>query len=170
MPNIRIRFVRGTSIVSKLILFCEKDGWATHCECELPEGGYLGAHIEDGVQIRPFGYDSGLIDKEYFVNIPATYDQANRYYDYARSQLGKPYGILTLAGYVSGTNWRNEGSWMCSELQAHCYEIAFGVQLASGCNHLSPRDFLLILSAIVVIPDEGRRFAVNSESPFVGIA
>jgi hypothetical protein len=145
---LNIRFVTCHDPISAAIRAFEYGYWASHVEALMPDGTLLGAHYDGGVLARPHGYDAGTVEKEMYVQIPATPAQTDTFYNFLRAQVGKPYDTAAIAGIVAQRNWRDANSWMCSELQAAalCECGFFPVHLATEFNHITPRDLLLIVS------------------------
>lgn len=165
---IRLRFVTGNDLISEAIRAWQKDGWATHVEAVLPDGSLLGAH-EDGVKIRPAGYDKATMTRELFVELDGSGPgsvrrilraltiasaQEEAFYAFLVGQVGKPYDNTAIAGLVLGRDWREDDSWICSELMAAALEVcSYFPKLSSAVNHISPRDLLLLLSGRELIAD-----------------
>src|SRR5262249_45605325 len=113
---ITVRFVTGHNAISDGIRLFEFGFWATHVEAKMPDGTLLGAHIDGGVQARAADYDQGKFSRELYVEIPAGEFVEERFHDFLRSQVGKPYDVITIAGLVAQRNWQQPDSWICSEL------------------------------------------------------
>lgn len=149
-----LRFVTGNDWISNAIRVGEHDGWPTHTEALMPEGGYLGAHLSGGVMIRPIGYDDGSRTRELLITIDASKDQNDKFHAFLKAQIGKPYDKAAIAGLALNRNWRTPDSWFCSELMAAALEeCGYLFKLSVTDNHISPRDLLLVLSGRIAIPD-----------------
>jgi hypothetical protein len=148
----KLRFVTGHDIVSKIIHIGERDGWPTHVETVLPDGGLLGAHADGGVMIRKAGYDSASLKKELIVDIPAPPKVDERFHNFCYEQLGAPYDWRAIFGLWLGHEWRDPNRWFCSELMARALEVSgYFMPLASVVYHISPRDLLLAISSRMYI-------------------
>jgi hypothetical protein len=146
--SIRIRFVTDDDVVSAGIRVAEYGFWASHCESVMPNGSLLGAHFDGGVQTRPSNYDATKWVKQLFVDVPSFGTQEQDFYDFLNHQLGKPYDIGGIAGFVSQRDWRLPNAWFCSELMAAALEeSALMTPVATEVYHITPRDLLLILSS-----------------------
>ena len=146
---ITLRFVTGTDFVSRAIRAGERDGWCTHVEALMPDGTLLGAHLDGGVMPRGVGYDKTTMARELYVSLPNTAETfvADKFHDFLRAQIGKPYDALAIAGFVLDRDWRETDSWFCSELIAAGLEACgYLPPLSAIDNHVSPRDLLLVLS------------------------
>jgi hypothetical protein len=145
---IRLRFVTCTDSVSTMIRDVE-DFFLSHVEAVTPEGGYLGAHADTGVQERVPGYDKGILKTEIFVDLPATPQQVADFYAYLNSRLGEPYDFGAILGFVLRDGMHAKGHAICSALMVlalrKCQWFAF--RLAEPAHKISPRDLYLILSA-----------------------
>lgn len=66
--------------------------------------------------------------------------QSRAFYRFLRAQVGKPYDHSAIWGFASGRDWREDDSWICSELQAAALEHAGIVpnQLYLAANKITP--------------------------------
>jgi hypothetical protein len=105
---------------------------------------------------RARDYDKGQFIRELFVDIDAAPDVCDRFQDFLRSQLGKPYDKTAILAFVAARDWQEKDSWFCSELQAAALVACgwFASPLATEFNHITPRDLLLIVSGRVAITAE----------------
>jgi hypothetical protein len=71
MSNIRLRFVTCRDPISAGIRLRE-NFWASHVEAVTPQGQYLGAHADGGVQARAPGYDAAILQHEQLVDLAET--------------------------------------------------------------------------------------------------
>jgi hypothetical protein len=160
---IKIRFVTGNDFISNAIRVGERDGWCTHVEAIMPDGTWLGAHLDGGVQARPAEYDKATRTRELIIELDdaaAIYRTVvgpsfeGAFHAFLRAQIGKPYDTGAVIGLGVGRDWRNSGSWFCSELIAAALEACgYLPRLSAADNHISPRDLLLVLSGRVPIAD-----------------
>lgn len=65
-----------------------------------------------GVQLRPLDYVRFV--REECVSIPATPDQEHDFWSAWSRQLGCPYSIRTILGFVFDREFRDRGHWDCS--------------------------------------------------------
>ena len=75
-------------------------------------------------------------------------------FNWATTQLGKPYDFTALFGLALDRNWREDDSWFCSELVAAAFE-AVGAplfNLSTPVYRITPRDILLSPYVQVVTP------------------
>ena len=145
---ITIRFVTAHDPVSEGIRHFEYGFWATHVEALMPDGTLLGAHADGGVLARPHDYDASAFTKEIYVHLPVTSEETDSFHSFLRTQVGKPYDFLAIAGIVAQRDWQSDDRWFCSELiaSALCHSGIFPTELAEHFNHITPRDVLLIVS------------------------
>lgn len=149
---ITLRFVTsGHSVVSRMIQAFQYGFWASHVEAKMPDGTYLGAHLDRGVMSRPLDYDRADFTQEQFVSLPCPADKCDKFYDFLLQQVGKPYDKTAIAAFVARRNWQEKDSWFCSELQAAALVECgwFEWKLATEFNHITPRDLMLIISGRV---------------------
>ena len=133
-----------------------RSGPYSHVDTVLPDGRLLGARSDEvggapaGVQIRDPGY-VGSNRSCASTWRPAT-SRRKSSYDFARSQIGKPYDEQAILAFVAGRNWQDPEAWFCSELVAAGLEYASIVlPLAAPTAKITPADLILILSAIVPV-------------------
>jgi hypothetical protein len=155
MGTIVMQFVGNDSFGSRLIEWFDH-GKYSHVDSVLPDGTLLGARndviegIPSGVQIRPASYVAG--DRILRVTIPCTANQEEVYYDFVRTQIGKPYDETAIAAFAVGRDWRAPDSWFCSELCAAATEESGLVPpMIAPVNKIAPDDLLLVISALVPI-------------------
>lgn len=157
MSDITFRFVAGgDDFVSRAIRAGCYGYLYTHVEARMPDGLLLGAHADGGVMARKPGYDAGTFVKDEFVTIAAAQPVADAFHAFLTAQLGKPYDMEVIAAIAASAvigerDWRAPDSWICSELQAAAAEACKLIgMLATGVNHVTPRDFRIALSALGV--------------------
>jgi hypothetical protein len=158
MGQIVMQFAGSSSVTSQLIEWFDHGEYA-HVDTVMPDGLLLGARNDvmagypAGVQLRGPDYQQGYSFKR--VALPCTDAQQKAYYDFVLAQVGKPYDSKAIAAFVVGRNWRAPDSWFCSELCAAGLEASGVVPpLSAPVNKIAPDDLLLILSALVKIPEE----------------
>src|ERR1700744_1657297 len=103
MSTIVLQFVEGSGFGADLIRWFDH-GKFSHVDSVLPDGMLLGARddvidgIPSGVQIRPASY----VAKETVlrVTIPCTVNQEEAFYDFVRTQIGKPYDETAIAAFA----------------------------------------------------------------------
>lgn len=151
---IRIRFVTCSDAISATIRLAE-NFWASHVEAVTPAGLYLGAHADGGVQSRPVGYDSKTLQRELFVDLPATDQQTSDFYAYLESRIGEPYDFDAILGFVLRRDVHAKDHAICSALQVLATRKCgwFNYPLSQHAHEISPRDYLLMLSGQVNIPN-----------------
>ena len=153
---IYLQFVAGTDIGAHLIEWFGHSVPYSHVDTVLPDGRLLGARSDEvggapaGVQIRDPGYvGSNLVLR---IDVASSDEQAKIYYDFVRSQIGKPYDGEAILAFVAGRNWQDPEAWFCSELVAAGLEYSSIVlPLAAPTAKITPADLILILSAIVPV-------------------
>lgn len=172
---IRLRFVTGTSATSALIRMQERVTMPftpSHVEAVMPDGsGYIGAHIDGGVRIRPVGYDAATMTHELFVDLPnlnRTFSagrgpfnasdpdtQADQFYAYLTSKIGEPYDWKAILGFADPLLQAShvKDHVICSALQTLGLRGCgwFATRLAAPAHEISPRDLLLMISGRVAI-------------------
>lgn len=151
-----LQFVRGTDFGARAIEWFSHCGDFSHVDTVLPEG-LLGSRSDTtggkppGVQIRDPSYVGA--ERTLRVEIPASPGMTQRYVDFLRSQLGKPYDVDGILGFIVGRDWRNPVDWFCSELVTAGLEQSgyFPFALSSPSNKITPADLVLLLSRDIPI-------------------
>src|ERR1700761_6117290 len=134
------QFVTSNDPVSDAIRYLT-NGVVSHCDIRfydaaLPSGiGWLGAHQQGGVQVRPFNYAKWTVVETRAVELPNILAAIT----FARAQIGKPYNmdaIANMALHRTRLFSMDQPSWFCDELlYAIC--LAGGVQLLGTDNPLT---------------------------------
>jgi hypothetical protein len=145
---IRLRFVTCNDQISALIRWAEDD-WRSHVEAVLPEG-YLGAHAQGGVQVRPVGYDRTILIREEFVDVPADPAVARRFEAYLRAHVGEPYDFAAILGFMLRDDMHAKAHAICSALQVEALaDCGVARDLPLPSCQISPRDLRLYLAGIL---------------------
>ena len=119
MGLFKIRFITEPDWISTAIRDVTNSQWS-HTEIMLPDGRYLGAHSDGGVQIRPANYCVPTRERRYSIYVADP--QLDKILLFAKSQLGKPYDYADIAGLLTHLDWHDKGRWICSELVAAAAE------------------------------------------------
>jgi hypothetical protein len=157
---IRLRFVAGDDLFSRIIRGAQLGFSLTHVEAVTPEGTLLGAHTDGGVQNRTPGYDEGRWTKQLFVDLPATTAQAHAFYSFLIGQVGKAYDMDALAEMAEGVLGiplpdapaHLATAWICSALQTAALLTAGIVRAAPATvRRATPRDVLCMCAALAPV-------------------
>lgn len=145
---ITLRFVSHPGIFNWACTIAQYGFWSTHCEAVTSDGMLIGA-ISDGVKARPWGYDTGLVKQELFLDVKATPEQEEIFYAFVESQIGKPYDTWAILAYFwPSRDWQSFDSWYCSELLgtglAECGILP--KEMAVKFSRVTVRDLLLLVS------------------------
>lgn len=147
----RLRFVTCNDAVSELIRYREGDmaKWVgftpTHVEIAVP-GGYLGAHYDGGVAIRPIGYDKAKLAHELFVDVTLPDEEdADKW---ARAKIGSPYDWKAILEFILDTPLHEHKALICSAFCTGALDAGgkFIYPLAKAWHQISPSDLLFWLS------------------------
>jgi len=92
---ITIRFIRTPGFVTSAICWVT-NSLMDHAEFGTPEGTWIGAHSDGGIQERPADYCKPTW--EWVYQIPCTAKQAADLLAHARAQIGTPYNFVDIAG------------------------------------------------------------------------
>jgi hypothetical protein len=149
---IRLRFVYSDDPIGRGIIL-DTGGNYSHVEAVTPDGQYLGAHSDGGVQARPADYDKGQFTRELFVDLPADEITTVKFHHYLNACVGEPYDFKAIAGFVLHWDEHDKHKVICSALQTLALRGCgwFASPLAQPAHEISPRDLLLMLSGRVNI-------------------
>lgn len=150
--TVQLQFVRQHDIASSAIAWFSQ-GEVSHVDAVMPDGMLLGARNDavggqpPGVRIRPPDYAKFVLWVPF--TITTTPDQEVKFHSFLLAQVGKPYDQQAIWGFVTGRNWRENDSWICSELQAAALEAAGIVPpLYLAANKITPTALALLASGI----------------------
>lgn len=132
---------------------CEDPGsdairWATnglysHVDLVLPDG-LLGAHLDGGVRLRPFGYAKFSAMARVQCGVP----DESAAIAFAIAQIGKPYNLEAILDMVLHRQRKfsmDQPSWFCDEL-LYATALAGGRSLLNTDNPLSLTPWEVYLS------------------------
>lgn len=149
---VRFQFVRDHSVASQAIGWFSS-GHFSHVDALLDDARLLGARSDavggqpPGVRIRPPDY-SAFTDRVIFT-LPATRVQETEFRGFLAGQIGKAYDRRAIWAFAFNRNWRENDTWICSELQSAALEHAgLTPRLYLAANKITPVALALALSAI----------------------
>ena len=158
---VQAQFVLGTGWTSRLIAY--RSGNFSHVDFVMPAGyGYppgslLGARsdvllgIPPGVRVRPANYEKWANTLVLTKHVPKAQEAA--VYNYALSQLGKPYDVQSIMGFITGhypktEDWRDPSAFFCDEFLVLALEKGGVIPtLVLTPNRIDPGGASLVLSA-----------------------
>lgn len=149
MSLISIRFVSGKDATSLAIRADTKSLWS-HVEAVTPDGFYLGAHADGGVQKRKPGYDATWLNAEQIIDLAETRPgQADAFYGFLNDHIGEPYDYGAILDFIiPDIEAHQQAHAICSALQTLALRSCgwFGTPLSELAHKVSPRDLMLIIS------------------------
>lgn len=156
--SIKIRFVTGDGIFSKIIRSAQMGFWASHVEAIQDDGTYLSAYAGLGVQVMAKDYDKGSDPTTEYIHleIPCTPEQETDYWTFLKAQIGKPYDVKALETMAEGVLIGVElppdtdGTWICSSLHmAALIKIGIIKSCPVELRLVLPRDLFCALGTIL---------------------
>ncbi len=126
MNEVVLSFDQGRGFASGCIEYFGAGGWS-HVDNLTPRG-LLGARSDrvggkpPGVWARPFGY--GRVKKRIQMSLACTQPEYLGWLDFLYAQVGKRYDNLAILAFILDRDWREDDSWICSELATRALEIA----------------------------------------------
>lgn len=152
--TIQLQFVCEADLSSQAIAWFSQ-GHFSHVDAILPDGSLLGARDDSaggqppGVRIRPPGY--AKFSRRVVMTVPSSPVATAVFYNFLIGQLGKAYDTQAIWAFVLNRDWREDDSWICSELQSAAGEKA-GIlpKLYLAANKITPVACALAYSALGV--------------------
>lgn len=95
--HITVRFIRTPGFVTDSICFVT-NSLLDHAEFGTPEGTWIGAHSDGGVQERAGNYCTPT--QEWAYDIPCTAEQSTQLLKNIRAAVGTPYNFVGIAGLL----------------------------------------------------------------------
>jgi hypothetical protein len=119
----RLQFVCAADLISEAIAWWGVGpGGVSHVDAVMPDGKLLGAHadrilgIAPGVRIRPADY--GVWIRRIVVEFHSVSDlQALEWQRWLKAQVGDPYDMGAIRGFLADARLHLRGHWDCSALQ-----------------------------------------------------
>lgn len=113
---------------------------------------FIGAHIDGGIQARPIGYDAGKFKSELLLDLGPEGDAAA--YAYMESKIGEPYDWHSIIDFLLPINWHEYNHVICSAFMTLTLrkKLFFPKPVAAPAHMISPRDLLLMVSAVIEVP------------------
>jgi len=147
MPNLTIRFIAGTDIVSRLIQYATNSLFC-HTECLSCDGtAWIGAHSGTGVQARKLDWCKPTLERRY--SVPVTPEGYERAMAWLESKVGEKYNYASIIGLA--LHWRigaSRSETDCSALMIGLLQLAdiqplnclegFNYLITPETLHLSP--------------------------------
>lgn len=139
MGTVRLVFTRSHhpgSVLLRAFL------WSQWSHCAIVDGGQIiEAAANGGVRVRPLIELTRASSRHVFVAMPCV--DPGAVIAAARTQVGKPYDWLGVAGIGLRRRWQDADRWFCSELIAWAFEQG-GAPLFRGQPwRITPRDLYL---------------------------
>lgn len=158
--SIRLQFVCESALSSQAIAWFSA-GHFSHVDAILPgpNGNLLGARsdsvgsVRPGVQVRPPNY--AKLSRRVVMTIPADDARTAAFYRFLAGQVGRPYDSEAIWAFIFNRDWRENDSWICSELQCAAGEAA-GIlpALYLAANKITPVSCALAYSAVGGITED----------------
>lgn len=139
--SIRVQIVTEKwNPISAAIRFTTRS-WSSHAEfIDTDRQVTLGSRSVGGVKFRPCSRDHYTRVEQF------TAKGILQAYEWARTQIGKPYDFSAIAGIALDRDWRNEDRFFCSELIALAFEKVgslLSTRPSAAVYRVTPRDLLL---------------------------
>ena len=134
-----VRFIKGEGFVSDGIAFVTNSIFS-HVEFGTPEGTWIGAHDDGGIQERPADYCAPTRDYRY--SIPCTPTLEAKFLAAMRADIGTKYNVADIVGLLlHDRNLNNPATAICSEWVTSKLVGFFGADQV--LNVLPNRTFLI---------------------------
>ena len=142
VDDVTIQFVTEAGLAAFLIRWFTHSDYS-HVDFVLADGRLLGARSDRGVQIRPADY--ATFTHKLRVTIPIGTEKAQNVYAYALEQIGKPYDMKAIFGFMFNQHWEDDDAWFCSNLVAAAFKKGSFPLLnpLASVKRITPGDILL---------------------------
>jgi hypothetical protein len=162
MSELLLQFSTSPAFASSIIRRLTHSPFS-HVDIILPGEGLLGVSGPDndigdpgGVMIRSFNAWPYLTLPK-VAKLRGPEDKIRTAIDWTRSQIGKPFDHAALWHFLDDLaekpkrNWRDENSWICSEISCRAIEISglLSYSLLAIKERISPGDLLLIVNPLM---------------------
>lgn len=151
MAIVRIRFVAGPGFVGAAIRRVTGSLFE-HVEFGTPEGTWIGAHDDGGIQERPADY--AVYTRQYVYEIPCTEAEQDALLSWARARIGTKYDFFDILGLLmQNRTVHSPNRFICSQFCTEGLLVVFGAPrvlntLADWAYRITPET--LHLSPILV--------------------
>lgn len=123
-PYIRVRFIASRGFVGASIRALTGSLFQ-HVEFGTPEGTWIGAHWQHGIQERPADYC--VCTREYVYEIPCEKAQQDALVAWARGQIGTKYNLKDIAGLLfQNRSLTSPHRYICSQFCTDGLLMIFG--------------------------------------------
>lgn len=121
---VRVRFIAQDTWISAAIRRLTGSLFS-HVEFGTPEGAWIGAHLDGGIQELPANYC--VPSREYYYEIPCTEGDEAALLAWARSQMGTKYDWKDIVGLaIQNRSLRSPHAYICSAFVATGMLLRFG--------------------------------------------
>ena len=143
------RFTSDDSLIGRAIRF-ETFGKWQHVEARIPpgyfadypKGGYLGAHLQGGFQLLDFDYAKPK--RWVFATCEPPPEVLTNILSVAYNQIGAPYDLSAIFGFLFRRDWHQPGSWDCAEAWAAFGDfVGYPFLNTDKLNRVTPSDFAM---------------------------
>lgn len=152
LKDLTFQLVRGLSWTSRVIGYFGA-GYYSHIDVLTPRGHLRGSRsdwikgIKPGYQDRPQRYEKWAKCTRYTIKV--TPEQYAAYWAFSDKQLGKPYDSRGLIdAFIFGRDYRDDGSWFCSEEAAMNLEAAGIIIVPPEVKSVDPGDCAFIFAGL----------------------
>jgi len=115
--------------------------WSQYSHVDIVDGDVvIGAKFLKGVHTYPLDRRIAESSKHVFAVIPEVDSAAA--IDFACNQIGKPYDIWAIFGFVARRDWSSDDKWFCSELAAAAALVQNVHVLNKSVSRITPQDLL----------------------------
>ncbi len=119
MASLILRFLSSDGFIGHAIDVVTNSLWS-HVEIGTPEGTWIGAHADGGVQERAANYCTPVRERQY--TIPMSDDQQRAILQFARAKVGTDYNFADIAGLLFHSRILNTPErFICSQFAMECF-------------------------------------------------
>lgn len=146
-----LRFTRGTGFGGAFVRFTTFSDFA-HVGFKLDDGTVLDACPGLGVSIRQADDDETT---EYW-DVAAPKATIAEAVDWAKTQIGKRYDWLSIAGLFIRRDWHKNNAWDCSEFVTAAFDYVHWplIRDSGKYDRITPRDLMMSTRIRPALPSE----------------
>jgi uncharacterized protein YycO len=142
----KLIFCRKPSLGSWLICAFTWSQWS-HCIVVEDDEFVIDATLRHGgVRRRRLADVLAEYPKRDVVEIALTAEQEQKALDFVRAQIGKPYDVGAIFGFIARQDWASPERWFCNELAEAALREAGRPRFRDELNRITPRESWMVVT------------------------
>lgn len=142
----KLLFCRKRSLGSWLICAFTWSPWS-HCAVVESDEHVIDATFKHGgVRRRPLSDVLGEYSKIEVIELNLTPEETQAALDFVRAQIGKPYDIGAIFGFIFRQDWASTEKWFCNELAEAALRAVGRPRFRDEISRITPRESWMVIS------------------------